>query len=265
MNRLSLLRTPSPNELFSHPLRWAGKHLAFYAGASLVAGSLFVVGAALYARFVPLPPVVEQPNPPPAILPEPIKIAPPSSMPASPADSTVISQNIPPKGWLLSDKAADLALKEIARSDKPLKQIVLSEKQVQGVIAAQKDLDALTAKLPDNVKPDPKVTAQLDAAAKKNGFASYDEYNDVVDNISLVLAAMDPTSKKYVGFDFVIKTQIANVQTDKKMSLKDKKEALADLNQALKSPVPPIEYKGNIDLVVKYYDKLAEALANAQQ
>jgi hypothetical protein len=147
----------------------------------------------------------------------------------------------------------------------PMKQMALTEKQVTGVLAAQKDMDAITEKLPDNVKPDPKVTAQLDGVAKKNGFASYDEYNEVIDNISLVLGGFDPATKKYVGSDVVIKAQIAQVQADKKMSPKDKKEALADLNQALKSPAPPIENKGNIDLVGKYYDKLAEALGNDQQ
>ena len=69
-------------------------------------------------------------------------------------------------------------------------------------------MDAITAKLSDT-KPDAKVTAQLEAVAKKNGFASYDEYNNVVDNISIVLAGFDPVSKKYVGSEAVIKAQIA--------------------------------------------------------
>ena len=146
-----------------------------------------------------------------------------------------------------------------------LKQMALTDKQIQGVLAAQKDLDAITAKLPDNAPPDAKVTAQLDAVAKKNGFASYDEYNDVIDNISLVLGGFDPATKKYVGSEAVIKAQIAEVEADKKMSAKDKKEALADLNEALKAPVPAIENKGNIDLVGKYYDKLADALGGDQQ
>jgi hypothetical protein len=133
------------------------------------------------------------------------------------------------------------------------------------VLAAQKDMDAITAKLPDNAKPDAKVTAQLDAVAKKNGFAGFDEYNTVVDNISLVLGGFDPATKKYVGSDVVIKAQIAQIEADKKMPAKDKKEALADLNEALKSPAPPIENKGNIDLVAKYYDKLADALGDDQQ
>jgi hypothetical protein len=146
-----------------------------------------------------------------------------------------------------------------------LKQMALSDKQIEGVLAAQKDMDAITEKLPDNTKPDPKVIAQLDGVAKKNGFAGYDEYNAVLDNISLVLAGFDPATKKYVGSDAVIKAQIAQVQADKKMPAKDKKDALAELNAALKAPEPPIENKGNIDLVAKYYDKLAAIMGEDQQ
>jgi hypothetical protein len=145
-----------------------------------------------------------------------------------------------------------------------LKQIPLTEKQIEGVIAASKDMDAITEKLPENAKPDAKVTAQLEGVAKKNGFASYDEYNNVIDNISIVLAGFDPVTKKFVGTEAVIKGQMAIVQADKKMSAKDKKDALADLSQALKAPEPTIENKGNIDLVAKYYDKLADILGDDQ-
>src|ERR1035438_5047954 len=96
-----------------------------------------------------------------------------------------------------------------------LKQIALTEKQVQGVLAAGTDMDAITAKLPENAKPDPKITAQLEGVAKKNGFASYDEYNNVLDNISMVMAGFDSATKKYVGAEAVVKAQIAEVQADK--------------------------------------------------
>ncbi|SFJ55221.1 hypothetical protein [Bradyrhizobium sp. Gha] len=145
-----------------------------------------------------------------------------------------------------------------------LKQITLTDKQLDGVLAAQKDMDAITAKLPENTAPDAKVMAQLDGVAKKHGFASYDDYNNVVDNISLVLGGFDPTTKKYVGNEAVIKAQIAQVEADKKMPAKDKKEALDELNQALKSPAPAVENKANIDLVGKYYDKLVAALGDDQ-
>jgi hypothetical protein len=146
-----------------------------------------------------------------------------------------------------------------------VKQIALTDKQIEGVLAAQKEIDAITAKLPDNATPDSKLTAQLEGVARKNGFASYDEYSNVVDNISIVLAGFDPATKQYVGTEAIIKAQIATVEADKKMSANDKKEALAELNDALKSPVPPIENKGNIDLVAKYYDKLADALGDDQE
>jgi hypothetical protein len=145
-----------------------------------------------------------------------------------------------------------------------LKQIALTDKQLDGVLAAQKDMDAVTEKLPENTAPDAKVIAQLDGIAKKHGFASYDDYNNVVDNISLVLGGFDPATKKYVGNDAVIKSQIAQVEADKSMPAKDKKEALEELNQALKTPAPAIENKGNIDLVGKYYDKLVAALGDDQ-
>src|SRR3954464_8838156 len=145
-----------------------------------------------------------------------------------------------------------------------LKQIALTDKQLDGVLAAQKDMDAITEKLPENTAPDQKVIGQLDAVAKKNGFASYDDYNNVVDNISLVLGGFDPATKKYVGTEAVIQAQIAQVQADKKMPAKDKKEALDELNEALKTPAPQVENKANIELVAKYYDKLVAALGDDQ-
>jgi hypothetical protein len=151
------------------------------------------------------------------------------------------------------------------QQEAPLKQIALTEAQVTGVLSAAKEMDPITEKIPENAKPDPKITAQLEAIAKKNGFKGYDDYNSVVDNISLVLGGFDPATKKYVGTEAVIKAQIAQVQADKKMPAKEKKDTLAELNEALKQPAPAIENKGNIDLVGKYYDKLAEALGGDDQ
>jgi hypothetical protein len=143
-----------------------------------------------------------------------------------------------------------------------IKQLALTDQQIQGVLAAHKEIDALAEKLPDKpgAKPDPKIIAQLDATAKKYGFASYADYNDVVDNISVVLGGIDPKSKTYVGQQAMVKQQIAAVQADSKMTPKDKKEALEDLNEALKAPEPAIDNKGNIELVTKNYEKLDEAL-----
>jgi hypothetical protein len=173
---------------------------------------------------------------------------------------TVVS----PSGAFAQAKDAAPAAQAAPAAEAPqLKQIALTDKQIEGVLASQKDLDAITEKLPDDAmnKPDPKLTAQLDGVVKKYGFADYAEYGVVVDNISLVMGGFDPQTKKYIGNDAVLKQQIAAVQADKKMSAKEKKDALADLNDALKAPAPAVENKGNIDLVAKYYDKLAAVMS----
>jgi hypothetical protein len=169
-------------------------------------------------------------------------------------------------GALAQDKQAAPAAQATPQQQPPaVRQIALTDKQIEGVLAAQKDIDAVTAKLPDDAKPDPKVAAQLEDAVRKNGFASYEEYNDVVDNIGMVLAGFDPATRKYVGSEAVLKAQIAQVEADKKMPADEKKQALDDLNAALKTPAPPIDNKANIDLVTKYYDRLAAALEDEQE
>jgi hypothetical protein len=164
----------------------------------------------------------------------------------------------------LAQAKQQMAPAPAAQEPPPVKQIALTDKQIDGVLAASKDMDAATAKLPENAAPDAKTMAQLDAIAKKNGFAGFDDYNNVTDNIGMVMSGIDSSSKKYVGNEAVLKAQIAQVQADKKMSPKDKKDALAEINDALKNPAPTIQNKGNIDLVVKYYDKLAASMATDQ-
>ena len=61
-----------------------------------------------------------------------------------------------------------------------------------------------------------------------------------------------------------MKQQIAAVQADKKMPAKDKKAAVDEMTEMLKSPPPAIENKGNIDLVAKYFDKLTATMQDSQ-
>jgi hypothetical protein len=177
---------------------------------------------------------------------------------ATAGDALAQAKEAPPQQTAPAPQAAPAQLPAV-------QQIALTDKQIEGVLAAQKDMDAITAKLIDNAKPDPAMAAQFEGVARKNGFTGYDEYSNVLENISIVLAGFDPATKRYVGTDAVIKAQIAQVEADKKMSPNEKKEALADLNEALRAPAPPIENKGNIDLVAKYYDKLADALGDDQE
>ncbi|MDR6658774.1 hypothetical protein J2W51_001316 [Tardiphaga robiniae] len=153
--------------------------------------------------------------------------------------------------------ASHIALAQASKLEaSAAKQLALSEKQVVALLAAQKDLDGFVATPGTNAA----VLAQIDGVAKKHGFANYAEYTILFDNIGLAMAGIDPKTKTYVGPVAVIKQKIATVQADKSLSAEDRKEAIDDLNAKMASPPPAVENKGNIDLAIKYYDKLAVAL-----
>jgi hypothetical protein len=159
---------------------------------------------------------------------------------------------------LFAPDAAVAQSQPAAAPDEPMRQIALTEAQIQAYIAAAADIEPVLDKAPqsDSDQLDPKLLAQLDAAAKKHQFATFEDYQDVAANIGVVLDGIDPQSKKYVGAEVMLKKQIAEVQADAKMPAADKKQALAELNEALKS-IEPVKNAANIDLVLKYYDKLA--------
>jgi hypothetical protein len=142
-----------------------------------------------------------------------------------------------------------------AATAQEVKQIKLTEKHIQGFMAASKDM----ARLYDGAdpdKPDPKVDAQAAAVAKKNGFASLAEYDGASMNISMIMFGIDPQTKKFTEPPDQIKKQIAALKIDKSVSEAEKKEELAELEAALKN-AKPVQFKENVALVLKYFDKLA--------
>src|SRR6266516_632645 len=142
-----------------------------------------------------------------------------------------------------------------------VKQIQLTEKQVQGVVAAQKDvaavLDNLQGPPPDQFPP--QVLSELDAAATKHVFKEFNDYDEVVGNITMVMTGIDPKTKAITEPEDAIKKEIADVTADKTIAALDKKQMLEELNEALKA-AQPMQFPGNIELVKKYYDKIDAAL-----
>jgi hypothetical protein len=142
-----------------------------------------------------------------------------------------------------------------AATAQEMKQIKLAEKYIQGFMAASKGMAQLyEGANPD--KPDPKVEAQAAALAKKNGFASLAEYDDVSANISMIMSGIDPQTKKFTEPPEQIKKEIAALKADKSVPEAEKKQDLAQLEASLKI-AKPIQFKENIALVLKYFDKLA--------
>ena len=134
-----------------------------------------------------------------------------------------------------------------AASAQEMKQIKLAEKYIQGFMAAAQDM----ANLSDDANPD-----QPEAIAKRNGFASLAEYEDVAMNISMIMTGIDPQTKKFTEPPEQIRKQIAALEGDKSVPEEEKKDDLEEFEAALKT-ARPIQFRENIALVLKYFDKLA--------
>ena len=139
-----------------------------------------------------------------------------------------------------------------------VKQIKLTEKHVQGFIAAHEEIAKLFGGgTMDN--SDPKLEAQAEAIAKKNGFANLAEHDLVAMNISMIMSGVDPQTKKFTEPPEQIKRDIAALKADKSVPEAQKKQDLAQLEIALKE-AKPIQFRENIALVLKYFDKLPPLL-----
>ena len=142
-----------------------------------------------------------------------------------------------------------------ATTAQEVKQIKLTDKHIQGFMAAYDDIAKLYyGANPD--KPNPKVEAQAEAVAKKNGFASLAQYDDVLTNITMIMSGIDPQTKKFTEPPEQIKNEIAALKADKSVPEAEKKDDLAQLEALLKN-TKPIQFKENIALVLKYFDQLA--------
>ena len=157
----------------------------------------------------------------------------------------------------------NVVAQEATPPDANLKQIALTDAQIESFIATQKEMVPIVAKAPEADKPDPKVMEQLEAVAKKYNFANYAEYDDVAENVGLVMSGIDPDTKKYVGPDAVIKKHIAFIDSET-LAANDKKRQLEELQSKLKSLPEPVKFPANIDLVVKNYDKINAAMPPVQ-
>jgi hypothetical protein len=139
-------------------------------------------------------------------------------------------------------------------SAQEVKQIKLTEKHMQNFMTISENM----AKLSDGAnqdKLDAELEAQAEALVKRNGFASLAEFDEVSMNISMIMSGIDQQTKRFTEPPEQIKQQIAALKVDKSLPEAQKKEDLAQLEAALKD-AKPIQFKENIALIVKYFDKL---------
>ena len=73
---------------------------------------------------------------------------------------------------------------------------------------------------------------------------------------TVCMSGIDPQTKKFTEPPEQIKKEIAALKADKTVPDAEKKDDLAELEAALKI-AKPIQFKENIALVLKYFDKLS--------
>jgi len=139
-----------------------------------------------------------------------------------------------------------------------VKQIKFTEKHVQSFIAVSGEMAKLSNGANQD-KVDSELEVEAEALVKRSGFASLAEFDDVSTNIAMIMFGIDPQTKRFTEPPEQIKQQIAALKADKSVPQAQKKEDLAQLDAALKE-AKPIQFKENIALVVKYFDKLAELM-----
>ncbi|MGH8642226.1 MAG: hypothetical protein ACRET6_10965 [Burkholderiales bacterium] len=126
------------------------------------------------------------------------------------------------------------------------KEVQLTEKHVEGFIAAQKKMAAAKE-------------AEFEAIAKAHGFANLDEIDTVEVNIMMVMEGLDPQTKAFAEPPVQIRKLIEEVNKDSSMPEDQRKQALAKLNEELKT-ARPLRFPGNIELVKRYYDRIIAVL-----
>ncbi|HEY1362783.1 MAG TPA: hypothetical protein VGF60_11115 [Xanthobacteraceae bacterium] len=128
---------------------------------------------------------------------------------------------------------------------------MLTEKQIEGFIAVQKALQGMA--LSDQASA--RYRAEQEGVIKKQGFKNFAEYEAVAASIFIVMENIDPQTKMFTDPHVAIRKEIEAVSIDKAIQNSEKKRLIKELNEALKS-VQPVQFPSNIELVLKYYDKI---------
>jgi hypothetical protein len=144
--------------------------------------------------------------------------------------------------------------------EEPIKQIKLTDEQVKNFISAQPDLGTVAGKLQQaGNDPDAVLRAELDGIAKKHGFASFSELDDVAANVAIVMAGIDAQSGAFTDPVDALKKELADVTADASIPEKDKKQLVQELTDAIKT-TPPLEHKENVDVVKAHRNEIEKAL-----
>lgn len=161
---------------------------------------------------------------------------------------------------ILAVLAAVAGLGISAAGAQDVKQVKLTEEKVKSFIKAQEDLATMASKIQSaGDKPDPALQAELEGIAKKHGFASFAELDDVAANISMVMAGLDTKTGTFTDPVDALQKELEDVKKDDSIPEADKKQLVDELTEAIKT-TPPVEFKENVEIVKAHRDEIENSL-----
>ena len=95
--------------------------------------------------------------------------------------------------------------------------------------------------------------------AKKHGFASFQELDDVAASVSTVMAGLDPETGEFTDPKEAMKKELADIEADSAIPANEKKQLVDELNEAIKA-TPELINKDNIEIVKKYRAEIEAAM-----
>jgi hypothetical protein len=145
-------------------------------------------------------------------------------------------------------------------SAQELKQLALTDTHITSFISAQPDFAPLVVKLSEAAdKPDDNLKGELDTVSKKYGFANFDEYMDVNDNIAFVMGGLNRKTMEFTEPVERLKKDLEEIKADKDIPEDEKKLALEDLELEIKSAAP-LQNRENIEVVKRHFADLLKLL-----
>ena len=136
----------------------------------------------------------------------------------------------------------------------------MTDAQIGNFIKAQGDLAAIASKIQAaGEKADPALQAELEGIAKKHGFSTFEELDDVAANISIVMAGLDTQTGEFTDPVEALQKELDDVKKDESIPEADKKQLVEELSEAIKT-TPPLQNKENIDVVKSHRAEIEKAL-----
>jgi hypothetical protein len=153
------------------------------------------------------------------------------------------------------------SLPALAQDDPPPAEVKLTAETIKAVIAATKEMQALDPAQSGAATESGDTTeldGQLDAIAKKHGFADGEAYGQAFESAVQAYAVVDWTSEhrkqQAAG-------EIATINADTELTDEQKKEAVALVEQDLASP-PPVATPENVELMRAHEAEMRELMSS---